>query len=324
MTNRVHRPPGRIRTAVRWAARLCLLAGAVQAAALDADETRSLFEEGAAQFQAANELAAQDRTAAEEGYRKAILRWERIVRDGGIRNGKLHYNIGNAYFRMGDLGRAILHYRRAQSILPGDPNLRQNLNYARSRRLDRIPPPQSRRVLQTIFFWHYDFSTRTRSILFLVFFLGLWALAGARLFLPRKELTRAAVACGVVAACLFTSLGVEALALTRSRPGVIVAEEVVARKGDSESYAPSFTEPLHAGTEFEALEQRRDWLHVQLADRRTCWLPAHATILVQPPYDADSDRQSSLHSPGASTTSSPRFVPSRSPYHSSDTPGRLT
>jgi len=47
------------------------------------------------------------------------------------------------------------------------------------------------------------------------------------------------------------------------------------------TYEASFKDPLHAGTEFVLVEQRNDWLHVELPDGRRCWLPAQAAGLVR-------------------------------------------
>ena len=62
--------------------------------------------------------------------------------------------------------------------------------------------------------------------------------------------------------------------------GVILADEVIARKGNSETYQPSFEAPLHAGTEFELIEKRKDWYLINLADGRKCWLPQHSVGLI--------------------------------------------
>ncbi len=262
------------------AAGILFLLFAASASALSGADMQGIFTEGNQKFQEANERVATNRESANELYRMAIVRWERIVREGGIENGKLYYNIGNAYFRLEELGPAILNYSRAGKYIPNDRNLAQNLEYARSRRLDRFDSTQSRRVLQTLFFWHYDIPSRARSAFFLVSFLVLWGAATARLFLRRWGLTRTLLISGGVAVVLLASLLIEAGAGSKRRPGVVVAPEVIARKGDSTSYAPSFTEPLHAGTEFDLLEERSDWSHVKLPDARQCWLPAHTTQLV--------------------------------------------
>jgi len=72
------------------------------------------------------------------------------------------------------------------------------------------------------------------------------------------------------------SLAIDARAAATLRDGVVVATEVIARKGDSETYEPSFKEPLHAGTEFRVREERAGWLQGELGDGRTCWLPEKA------------------------------------------------
>ena len=127
---------------------MALLFAAFSARAeLGETEIADLFSQGKELFRQANEAAANDPAEARELYHKAALRFERITREGGIQNGKLHYNIGNAYFRMNDFGRAILSYRRAEQYIPNDPNLQQNLDYARKRRTDRIEEQQKTKVL---------------------------------------------------------------------------------------------------------------------------------------------------------------------------------
>ena len=56
----------------------------------------------------------------------------------GIKNPYLYYNIGNAYIKAGDIGRAILWYERAKKEIPLDPDLRFNLEYAREFITDRL------------------------------------------------------------------------------------------------------------------------------------------------------------------------------------------
>ena len=81
-------------------------------------ELRTVFSEANGLFRQANEVAAQNPIAAEDLYRRAALRFERLVDDGEVRNGKLYYNLGNAYFRANDIGRALLNYRRAELGIP--------------------------------------------------------------------------------------------------------------------------------------------------------------------------------------------------------------
>jgi tetratricopeptide (TPR) repeat protein len=272
----------------RWGSTIVfLLAACLRAASpvatepgsLAAVELQDLFTQANELFREANAAAAQS-TTAEDLYRRAALRLERIVREGNVRNGKLFYNLGNAYFRGDDIGRAILNYRRAQQYIPGDSNLAENLEYARRSRADAFEEQQATRVLRTLLFWHYDLSPGLRSMLFAVFSGVFWIAAGVRLFrkswAPRWLLLTAAIP----GTLLLASLLVESSAQAGDTPGVVIAEEVVARKGDGQSYEPSFEEPLHAGAEFTLVESRGDWSRIELPDGRQCWVPASATEVV--------------------------------------------
>ncbi|MBN1674407.1 MAG: tetratricopeptide repeat protein [Kiritimatiellae bacterium] len=280
MNNGASNPASGLRRVLLAALLLPALAGALSAA-LEPGRVQMLFHEANSLFRQANERVRRNPDEAKELYRRAALRFERIANEGGIENGRLYYNIGNAYFRMEDLGRAVLYYRRAQQYIPNDINLQQNLQYARDKRLDKIDEKQRTRVLKTLFFWHYDFSARARSVLFAVFFLAVWGGAALRLFFRRGWLNWTLALAAIAAALFMASLLVETAALRNERPGVVISPQVVARKGDSETYEKSFTEPLHAGTEFTLVEQRADWYHVQLADGRRCWVPAKSAELVR-------------------------------------------
>lgn len=259
---------------------LWLAAAGASAAALQQDEIRSLFREGTELFRTANENMVSDTGRAKDLYAKAVMRFERIVDEGGIMNGKLYYNIGNCYFRMGDTGRAILNYRRAEQYISGDPNLHQNIQYACSKRADRIEEKPKTRILRILFFWHYDFSGRIRSIVFGVLFVAVWLLATLRVFVRKAWLGRIIAIFAVLSVMLLGSLLVETVNARSNKPGVIISVQTVARKGDSEGFEKSFTEPLHAGTEFILIEDRDKWLNIELADGRTCWIPSRDAELI--------------------------------------------
>jgi len=231
-------------------------------------------------FRKALELDRTDPENAREYYRKAILHYEYLVNEGRVRNGKLFYNIGNAYFRSGDIGRAILNYKRALIYIPDDENLKQNLEYARSRRKDRIEVSQSKKVYRTLFFLHYDIPSRVKLYLFLISFSLMWVLATVKIFLSSGQIKLAIIVLAIISAIFCTSLVVEDLGFAGRPQGVIVAEEVVARKGDAETYQRAFKEPLHAGTEFFLLETRGGWMHIELDNGVDCWIPPGAGEIV--------------------------------------------
>lgn len=260
---------------------LLLLCVARHAHGLPADEMQRLLAEATGFFNEAGAAAGGDQAAARALYQKALLRFTRIAEEGGIRNAKLYYNIGNAHFHLGNLGRAILNYRRALLYDAGDANLLQNLQAARGKRIDRIEEKERTRILRILFFWYFDVPSSVRLVLFTVASAAFFLSAAARLFWKRSALTwvlGVALGAAVLSA---GSLAADSLAPFSDRAGVILGAEVTARKGNAASYEPSFEQPLHEGTEFLLREERSLWYYIELADGRLCWIPRDAAELVR-------------------------------------------
>lgn len=253
---------------------LLLLVLPAAQATLAPDQAEKIFAEANDRFRQANELRERDANAAFSLYQAAALRYERLIQEGGIRNGRVHYNLANAYFRMSDLGRAILHYRRAERLLPGDPDLQQSLSYVRSRRLDRFERSTGARVLQTLAFWHYDVSSAARLVGFAVVWALLWAALIRRRLLTKPWFGPEVGALAAASILLGASLIVEIAEQSADASAVIVAAQSTARRGDGVGYEEAFTDPLHAGAEVEILAERPAWTQIALPDARTAWVPA--------------------------------------------------
>jgi len=251
------------------------------AASLDKTQISVLYGEAKDLFRQADEKAVRYPQEAQSLYAKAAMRYERIIRDGGIHNGKIFYNLGNIYFRMNDPGAAILNYKRAALYMPDDTNLKQNLAYAREKRRDQIEDKQETKILKTLFFWHYDLSKNIRLIVFIISFTLMWVFAGIRVFIKRPFLVWSISSASLVSILFAGSLAADQISYNKNRPGVIISSEVTARKGNSETYDPSFKEPLHSGTEFILLEERGNWVDIELADSRTCWVPSDSVEFIR-------------------------------------------
>ena len=239
---------------------------------LSRQEASDLFRQANQAFRNAN--AQTDPAAQQQLYEQAALTYQKIIEAGGIRNARLYYDLGNAYLLKGDVGKAIVNYRRAERLDDGDANIQKNLAFARSRRLDRIAVKTEQQVLGTLLFWHYDLATRTRflgaCLSFAVLCLSLTALVWRG---RRTAAVGVAVVAGVLWLLLAGSVAVETRQQAGKVSGVITAGQVVARQGDGPNYPESFKAPLHAGTEFELIEARPHWLHIRLGDGSEGWIP---------------------------------------------------
>lgn len=66
----------------------------------------------------------------DKDYDSAVRMYESIL-DKNVESAALYYNLGNAYFKKGDLGHAILNYMKAKRLDPSDEAIRHNLDFAR-------------------------------------------------------------------------------------------------------------------------------------------------------------------------------------------------
>lgn len=247
---------------------------------------KTILEEATRFFQKGNNLVGEQPKVARTHYEKALRRYKQLVDHYEVKNGRLFYNIGNVYFRLNDIGHAILYYRRAQELIEGDPNLQRNLTYARKTRQDAFEQTEKDKVLETLLFFHYDLPIAWRAWMFAVAWIIFWVAmilrVSARNHGKRGRIPASIPIVSLIVALVFLILmAIDQYHYTTTREGVIIANEVTTRKGDSVSYKPAFDAPLHAGTEFVQLEKRGSWLQVRLPDERTCWLPGDTVKMIR-------------------------------------------
>ena len=231
----------------------------------------------AAAAQGPGDLEAMAATNAlyEDGlYDQAARSYQQLV-DKGYGDPALYYNLGNAYFKQGDIGRAVLNFLRAERLAPRDGDIRANLDFARSQTLDVLDSGEA------------PFVRFVTSLLFRVtagelgaVALALWLLFAACLLLvmagPRRWL--ALVRPAALAAAVLLLLGGGSLAGriyvdSVSREAIIVAEEVDVLSGPGSRYTPEFT--LHAGAETGLVERRGAWARIALpGGSLQGWVPA--------------------------------------------------
>lgn len=205
-------------------------------------------------------------------FREAASRYEEVVSQG-VRNGNVFFNLGNAWFKAGEIGQAILAYERALKLMPGDEDVLLNLQFVNARKEDKSPEEDDNlltRVLSSAYrvlsadvlavlssislflmsaaavLWLY--STSRRSL-----WIGLLVLAGAGL-------------CG--SGSLLTY---RAYSETSASEAIVLADEVQGRSGPGNDYLLVFT--IHEGTKVavERLESR--WYLVRLPNGIGGWVP---------------------------------------------------
>ena len=241
-----------------------------RAAALSEDQRQQILSEAQQAYDlGVSTLRSTPREAA-ASFETAAQRYRQLL-DDGVVNGALHYNLANAYLQDGELGRAILHYRAARKLIPLDPRLKHNLEYARGLRRSRIPPSGGRALTEALLFWHHETSAGVRFGVFTAAWLGFWIMMGLNLYRPRLAWGWPAAALAAIWLACAVSVASDVW-FGDHLEGVVLADDVIVRKGNSEGFEPQFEEPLHQGVEFRVLEKRPGWLHIELANSKTGWI----------------------------------------------------
>lgn len=253
---------------------------AAHSAELGDEQRRAVLAEAMTAYDSGIAVLRSNPDQAKRAFREAAERMQLLV-DDGVTNGRLLYNLGNAYLQGDQLGRAIASYRRAEQLIPGDARLRANLAYARSRCRLQLEPTGGRALGDALLWWHHNTSLGARTTVFVVAYTLFWiALAGR---VVRGAGAPALTITAIVTGILWIAVGVSLLLQTTTAQasiGVIVHDDVTVRKGDGTGFEPQLEEPLHEGVEFELIEQRGDWLLIELADGTSGWVRLSEAVVI--------------------------------------------
>lgn len=197
---------------------------------------------------------------------QAIEVWQEAV-DSGNPSGKVLFNLGNAWYRKGDLPRSIAHYRAAQRLRPRDGNVHHNLALARSE-LEAAPEPVGPRPS-----WSALGTPGELSLLSLVITL----LGSALAFAWWRTRTRGLAGGGAVLVGLGLSLAVAAVLGVRApRVAVVVDHEAMVR--DAPVPEAGTLHQLPPGSEVWVLDRLGDFELVEDGRGRRGWLPSNAVL----------------------------------------------
>lgn len=206
-------------------------------------------------------------------YRGAIDLYERI-REGGMASAKLYYNLGNAYFKEGDLGKSILFYRRALRLVPGNEDVRYNLEVAESRtkdNIERIPEFFLATWLRNVRHTMGCTSWSVLSLLLLAVALALLVV----FLLARRVAWRKAGFYGTAVALILCGAAtwfavLERRALLQHSEAVVMVSSTAVKSSPDHASTDLFM--LHEGTVATVADRLGEWSEIVIADGKKGWI----------------------------------------------------
>ena len=84
--------------------------------------------------------AEADSAYINNDFTNAAELYESILKNKG-ESADIYYNLGNSYYKMNNIAKAVLNYERALLLNPGNNDIRFNLELARSKTVDKVTLP---------------------------------------------------------------------------------------------------------------------------------------------------------------------------------------
>ena len=209
-------------------------------------------------------------------YKKSIELYEKII-DSGQKNSTVFYNLGNAYYRLGNIGHAIWAYKHANKFSPRDKDIIHNLKMAEAKKIDRINSPP-------LFILH-DFYRKIKSsmimsesillggILFFIFSL-LWI---KQIFSGKKNVLSKSIFQILITFIIIVHAIILDMAFERKR---ISNEAIIVGKSNAQS-GPFLGDnkilfQINEGSVVEVLEEKNNWSEIILIDGKKGWVLSNA------------------------------------------------
>jgi len=224
----------------------------------------------AAAFEQANRLYEQNKYSEAAGAYQKLVEARRV-------SAPLYFNLGNALFKSGQVGKAIISYRFAQTLAPRDPDIKANLRFAR----DTVQggPGLSRNR------WAELVKTLTLGELTMITVLTFWIWMSLLIVRELRMSLQTALssytrAAGVVTLVFAGWLMASHYAHFEAESAVVVAPEAAVRYGPLEESQSFYT--LRDGAEVAVIGRKASWLQVKDASQRVGWVQSKQVGLLPP------------------------------------------
>lgn len=208
-------------------------------------------------------------------YQNAINDYLQIL-ENGEHSAELYYNLGNAYYKLNQIAPSIYYYEKALLLKPNDPEILNNLAYARNMTLDAIetlPETGLSKIYESVIgrlsFDQWAYSAVVFMILFVLLYIAFY-------FFTYSFRKRLAFIISMVA--LFfsaTSLVFAFLQFNKfeaDQPAIVFASESSVKSEPNLRSQEAFT--LHEGTKVNVVEELNEWKKIKIADGTTGWIPS--------------------------------------------------
>lgn len=232
------------------------------ASTLSKKEALKLFTDANEKYQqAAKLIAAKNNQEADQKLHDAALQYEAILANG-FKHGQIYYNLGNTYYRKGELGKAIVSYRRAQRFMPRNADVGANLKLVKNAIEDKELTHETPVVIQRIFFWLFLLNQNELILTAVSLYAVLMVLLFSFIILKYPWFKKIIIGFTAGLCIVVISLGIKIYREQGIHRGVIIAKKCQVLYGPGKEYEPKFE--IHDGAECIVEAEKDGWYKVYM------------------------------------------------------------
>lgn len=205
----------------------------------------------------------------ENDFERAIDEW-RTCSDNGIENADLYFNLGNAYFRNGNLGFSIFYYKKALRLRANDDDIIHNLKFAEAMTKDKVDEDEEENpILSSLFKLHHALSLKAQLFTLLAIFWIIALICIAKKFFFNEKIRNIGTGAIFILTLVFSIVGASAaykiIVLETDVTGVVTAKNADVTSAPSDKAQTLNT--LSEGTSFEVLDIQGNFASIRLGEK---------------------------------------------------------
>ena len=227
-------------------------------------------------------LAQADSAYIQGDYLTAISMYEWIIDNQGT-NATLYMNLGNCWLKRDEVAKAILYYERAYLINPSDPDIRFNLELARTKTVDKVNPVNQ--LFIVVWFNKLVAATDVNgwAVLTVLLFAVTIILAGLFLFSKKSGIRKLSFSFSafflVLSILSFIFATTQLGNLKKRDTAIIMSPSVTVKSTPSGAGTDLFI--IHEGRKVKILDSSmKEWVEIRLEDGNTGLIPVNVMEII--------------------------------------------
>ena len=228
------------------------------------------------------ELSDADSAYIQGDYLTAISIYEWVIENQGV-NATLYMNLGNCWLKRDEIAKAILYYERAYLIDPSDPDVRFNLELARTKTVDKVSPVNQ--LFITV--WYKKLlavlDVNEWAVLTVILFALTVMLVGVLLFSKKSGIRKISFSFSA----FFLLLSILSFIFATTQMGnlkerdtaIIMSPSVTVKSTPTSAGTDLFI--IHEGRKVKILDSSmKEWVEIRLEDGNTGWIPVNVMEII--------------------------------------------